>query len=693
MRFFIRYGLLLLMQTLSFATFAQNAADDSLLTIVRQNKRDISELRALNKLAFSYSRTDVHQAIAFEHEAIAISLQTGLYKNLSESYAGIVTNLKDIGQPDSALYFLNKLKSVAQDHSDARSYYTHAAGLYYKALQDFKAAQPFLIETLDSAKTDYKTDSSINKLTTLAGANLNVGNNTAEMGDYTEAQGYHLDALRLFEKAGNKKGISFCYQMIGNNYLQLHRFTEAREYTQKSLALKTELKDTRGIGTSLQQLGGLFNQTHHYDSAIKYYLMTRDIDHQLGLKVVEAGIDQEIGNIYRNRRNDSAAERYYLMGKTLAISNGDSARAAAIDGELIALRSKGGNEGESEQRLLKTAAAQVKKKDVISLLITYTDLSEHYANAGQLKKSFEYMQKFYELQDSLLDVKTQIALRKMEGQYNMEKKEQEIALLKKDDQLSHVSLEKQTAVLTAQNAVLAKQKLFEYGAVLLLALLLLIGFLVINRNRIVHRARRAIELEKMRNHIARDLHDDIGSTLSSINILSKVALQAPSADGPQTSLEKIRDRSAAIMEKMDDIVWTINPLNDTMEQLLYRMKEFAAEILEPLNINYSFEEDGDFTTLKLDIQKRKDLYLVFKEAINNAAKYSQCNNLQIRLRREGDSLQMQITDDGKGFAAETVRNGNGLINMQERASSMLGKLKIDSQVGQGTRVGLDLPIT
>jgi two-component system, NarL family, sensor histidine kinase UhpB len=352
-----------------------------------------------------------------------------------------------------------------------------------------------------------------------------------------------------------------------------------------------------------------------------------------------------------------------------------------------------GTRARTQSRLIKTAAAQRKENDVNSLLITYVNLSEHYASAGQTEKSVKYMQKFYELQDSLTDVKTQIELHNMEGQYNVEKKEKEIALLKKDQQLSHANLEKQTAILTAQKAVLAKQKFFEYGAVLLLVLLTLIGFLVINRYRILHRARRAIELEKMRNHIARDLHDDIGSTLSSINILSKVALQSPSPDGPQSTLAKIRDRSAAIMEKMDDIVWTINPQNDTMEQLLYRMKEFAAEILEPLNINYSFQEDGDFPSMKLDIRKRKDLYLVFKEAINNAAKYSQCSNLLIRLRREGDSLQMEITDDGKGFAAETAKGGNGLNNMHERAASMLGKLRIDSAVGEGTRVGLDLPIT
>ncbi len=178
----------------------------------------------------------------------------------------------------------------------------------------------------------------------------------------------------------------------------------------------------------------------------------------------------------------------------------------------------------------------------------------------------------------------QVQMKKMEEQYNIEKKEQEIALLKKDQQLTHSSL--------------AKQKVFQFGAMLFLSLLLLIGFLIINRNRIVHNTRRQIEMEKMRNRIAQDLHDDIGSTLTSITMLSNLGLLPPEKKEllMRTNLEKIKERSAAIMETMDDIVWAINPQNDTMEQVLFRMKEFASEILEPLNINYAFEEKGNFSS-------------------------------------------------------------------------------------------------
>ncbi|HEY4335629.1 MAG TPA: ATP-binding protein, partial [Puia sp.] len=224
-------------------------------------------------------------------------------------------------------------------------------------------------------------------------------------------------------------------------------------------------------------------------------------------------------------------------------------------------------------------------------------------------------------------------------------------------------------------------------------LLVAIGVLLFNRNRVVHNARRMVELEKMRNTIARDLHDDIGSTLTSINVLSKVALEPQEQEFLRSSLQKIKDRSAAIMERMDDIVWAINPQNDTMEQLLIRMKEFAAELLEPLNICYQFKEEGELASLRLDVRRRRDLYLLFKEAVNNAAKYSQCANLTIRLRQERGGLQMEISDDGKGFAEAEVIRGNGLNNMRQRAAAMAGKIWIDSGVGKGTRIVLDAALT
>jgi ligand-binding sensor domain-containing protein/signal transduction histidine kinase len=197
--------------------------------------------------------------------------------------------------------------------------------------------------------------------------------------------------------------------------------------------------------------------------------------------------------------------------------------------------------------------------------------------------------------------------------------------------------------------------------------------------------------EQIRSKVARDLHDDMGSSLSSINIMSKIALEKNEPLISNNYLKVIRENAALMQESLSDIVWAINPQNDTMEKVLVRMKEFAAELCEPLNIQYDFIEEGDLSIVKLDINTRKDFYLIFKESINNAVKYSECNRITVHMRYQLSGLVLRINDDGKGFDLNVKRSGNGLKNMKHRADTIHGQLKIESEFGSGTQISLMLP--
>ena len=155
--------------------------------------------------------------------------------------------------------------------------------------------------------------------------------------------------------------------------------------------------------------------------------------------------------------------------------------------------------------------------------------------------------------------------------------------------------------------------------------------------------------EKVRADIARDIHDEMGSTLTSIKIMSSLALQQTGTDAITNNLQKIKNYSGDMMESMSDIVWAINPLNDSMDRMILRMRELAEEMLEPARINYNFREEGEVRKLKLDVNQRKELYLVFKEALNNAVKYSGASEIFILLEEDHGALHMQIKDDGSGF--------------------------------------------
>jgi signal transduction histidine kinase len=183
----------------------------------------------------------------------------------------------------------------------------------------------------------------------------------------------------------------------------------------------------------------------------------------------------------------------------------------------------------------------------------------------------------------------------------------------------------------------------------------------------------------------------MGSTLSTINILSEMAKMKVGTDTGKTKefIDKISDNSTRMMEAMDDIVWSINPMNDSMQKVTARMREFATGVLEAKNIDYTFKVDEAVNELKLDMEARRDLFLLFKEAINNLAKYSNCTNADIDIRVAKSFLSMRIYDNGVGFRIDEADSGNGLINMKKRAQSLKGTLKIESEINAGTVVTLE----
>lgn len=209
------------------------------------------------------------------------------------------------------------------------------------------------------------------------------------------------------------------------------------------------------------------------------------------------------------------------------------------------------------------------------------------------------------------------------------------------------------------------------------------------------RVNKLLAVEKLRNRVARDLHDDMGSTLSTINILSAMAKSKLNIDTVKTSeyIGKISENSQRMMEAMDDIVWSIKPTNDSMQRIAARMREFATSVMEAKDIGIHFEVEEKVYDIKLDMEARRDFFLIFKEAINNAAKYSKAAQVTVHLTTADNLLVMEVDDDGKGFDVKKAINGNGMGNMQKRADSLNAKLMIQSQQdGGGTSIKLTVPV-
>ncbi len=217
-----------------------------------------------------------------------------------------------------------------------------------------------------------------------------------------------------------------------------------------------------------------------------------------------------------------------------------------------------------------------------------------------------------------------------------------------------------------------------------------------------YRVARLLAVERMRTRIATDLHDDIGSGLSRVAILSEVVKQQTGATTPQAGplLTEIAESARVLVAAMRDIVWAIDPRSDDLSSVLSRVRQFTADVLEPRKISFDFPAPPELAKVKLDPERRRHLYLIFKEAINNIARHADCASVSLRISIAHNRLTAEIRDDGRGFVAPHPRPtptdgeaGHGLENMRHRVAQLGGQLSLDAVPGRGTCLRLTIPLS
>lgn len=592
-------------------------------------------------------------------------------KWLGGAYNYLVSVYQQTGKLDSARHFLALTTEISKQNpgnSKLKYNYNQSAGLFYKNQGEYKQALPFMLENLKSWMVEDENR---------GGLLLNLGNLYSKMGDFKTAAEYHLQSLRLFEKLKNLRGQAFCLQSLGNDFFSLKEFADAETYFKKSLQLKEQLEDRRGALTSTISLGDVYKDMKQYRKAEAYYKAALVEAGKLKLVGEEARALHQSGLLYKRMGENQKARENFDRSMALSKQMGDSVTLSTTRSEILALDLHEQNRAKTETQMLDGLNTTLRTGDRQQEAVEYHRLSEYYASNKDFEQALYYLKKHEALTDSVAGKAVLLQLKELEKSYETDKKEKEIELLKKDQELHKAELSRERANTSI--------------IVVALISVIVISFLLINRYRVLNRTRRLVEMERMRNTIARDLHDDIGSTLSSINIISQMALK--DANGSSSHFQRIAQHSSSMMESMSDIVWSINPSNDSLEQVTAKMKEFAAEMLDPLDIDYTFSGEENLQAIKLDVSTRKNLFLIFKEAINNAAKYSSAKSIKIDFKKINNSIELRIQDNGKGFEVQNSLTGNGLKNMSERAKNIQGQLSLKSSAGTGTDLTLSIPIT
>jgi len=202
------------------------------------------------------------------------------------------------------------------------------------------------------------------------------------------------------------------------------------------------------------------------------------------------------------------------------------------------------------------------------------------------------------------------------------------------------------------------------------------------------RTKNLLAIEKLKSKLAADLHDNIGSGLTEISILSEVASRKNNSDQKisGSELNKISDISRQLVDNMSDIVWVVNPGRDSLHDLILRLKDNYSELLSSLGISFKSKNLETLKDVKLPMDVKQNLYLIFKEAINNSIKHSNCKHITLESNLRNDVLEISLTDDGSGFDEKIHSKGNGLKNMEKRAAQIKGRIKIKSSINSGTSI-------
>ena len=204
----------------------------------------------------------------------------------------------------------------------------------------------------------------------------------------------------------------------------------------------------------------------------------------------------------------------------------------------------------------------------------------------------------------------------------------------------------------------------------------------------IERLERERALEKERVRISQDMHDEVGSSLSEISILSELLKRdMGKSEEAELHLRDISERSAEVIENIGQIIWAINPRNDPLDNLVAHLRLYTADYIRKAGIKYRFEIPDNIPAYHLSAEVRRNVFLVVKEALHNIVKHSCASEVQVRVDFLQSQMIISVKDDGKGFSIDQkLGSGNGLHNMQKRIENIGGIFKIESEPGQGTGI-------
>lgn len=646
----LNYPLLILFFTAQ-NILGQNNTIDSLQKVLKTEKDDTNKVNTLNALSTELlNNHDNTKARQYAGEALFLSDKVTYNRGKRDAYIN-----------------LGSVYKVQENYAAARNNYFASLKIDEEMADKRKALQ-----TYDSIGSTYFLEEDNSDL---------LKNNYA--------------ILRINEELNDKPGIAHILQEIGGNWDALANDSEALKYYVVALKAREEIGDKAEIAQTYYAIGGSYFAKGNYTEALNKYSAAEKIYEELGPNAPFWGIPvcySGIGSVYQKEGDrtlnagyktaaiklySTALKNYMAALKLFELSKWEYA-VSQSDLLVGGVYNKLNKFSVAKTYLEKALQLSVKINNRENMRDSYLGFSIFDSGQGNFKQAYQHYKMYILYRDSLVNEESTRKSLHAKMEYEFGKKEDSVkAAQDKKDALSKAEIKNQKTIRN-----------FSYAGTFAIFGLAGFGFYRFRKRKKLQ-AQQEMMNERLR--ISRELHDDIGSTLGSISIYSEVAKnRTGKKENPDEVLTKIGTTSRDLIDKMSDIVWSLNPNNEGFEQLQSRMTAFAAMILTPRDIVYEFIRDDEIKKIQLTPEQRKNTFLIFKEAIYNIAKYAESKKVNIVLNAEKNIFKMLIQDDGRGFDMQTISayNGNGIKNMEARAADIYAAISIFSAINEGTAIKL-----
>ncbi len=608
---------------------AQTRETDSLLTLLQKSPEDTNKAKLFKTVGTSVVFADPRLAISYWKQGVELSKRLGYISGIARTSSNLSIGYSFLGKLDSSMYY-----------SDTAIYYSK-----WVADMDFRAL-----------------------------VYLNRADNYANLLMYTQALSYCDTALKFAEQSGNKDRLARIYHIRASVYDNQQQHSTCLVYYNKALEYYQQDENLRMVAQIYSDFTLVYLEQHDQEKAIFYILKAIHLADSLNDVRNLSTYYLELATIYLDQLKFTEAEKELKKALKYALELDNNRQLTAVYCRLCYL--------ELKEKRFERAIEHGKKSYEFARLEGALDfqnevsgyLAEAFEAQGNFREAFNYSQIGKKLGDSIVRQKYDAQTSALQKAFEVQQKDKEIALLNKDALLQKTRIRSQRFTIAASLVI----------AVLVIASLVMIFYRF--------RLRQRMKAMELRSRIAADLHDDVGSSLSSIHLLSQMAAMKSPQNAEQIDvLQRMSTNARETMEKMGDIVWMIKPTDHEGISLEQRIERFLYELCSARNIDYSFTGATLLENIRLTMEQKREVYLFIKEAINNSAKYSSGSRIDLHIEPENKDLWITISDNGSGFEPTQISTGNGLNNMKKRAKSLHGSFSLQSSPGEGTKITLVMP--